>query len=157
MVGEEAPAVRPYGSDDLVSVAGLVGDERAVEQERHRAHVAAHDARAGVAVWIETSDRQGVLSLVATDPRLVSANNARRLFYELALACARDALGRGVERGRFTLRDARVVAMVEKDFNVVARGVGRNPRTGVEVGWEVVVDVATVVRQLEAWLRYQEA
>lgn len=153
MVGEEASAIRPYGSDDLASVRALFGDDRAVLQEGHRAHVAAHDARAGVAVWIETVDRRGLLALVATDARRVSPNNGRRLFYELALACAREALGRGVTTGRFTLRDARVRDMIEKDFDVVARGAGRDPETGVEVEWEVEVEVATAVRQLEGRLR----
>jgi len=144
--------VRPYRGEDLSAVRGLLGDERALALAGARAHVAAGEPRAGLAVWVEPAGEEGLLALAATDARFVSPGNGRRLLYELASACAREALARGVRRGRFVLRDARLRDAIERDFAVEAEARAVDPQSGEAVEWEVRVDVADAVRLLDRWL-----
>jgi hypothetical protein len=144
--------VRPYRREDLAAVRTLLGDERALALPGARAHVAAADPRAGVAVWLEPAGDEGLLAFVATDVRFVSPNNGRRLLYELARVCAREALARGVRGGRFVLRDARLRATIARDFAVETEARAIDPRTGEAVEWEVRVDVAEAARSLDRWL-----
>lgn len=145
--------VRPYRSEDLAAVRELARDGRALSARGVRAHVAAGDPRAGLAAWVETAGDESVLAIAATDARYVSPNNGRRLLYMLALACAREALQRGVLRGRFVLRDARLRAAIARDFAVETEARAVDPVSGVAVEWVARVDVAEAVRKLEGWLR----
>lgn len=143
---------RPAAPADAAAIAELVGDDLALQGGR-RVHVSAADARQGLGMWIESGAGQGLLTLVVTNARRLSVNNGRRLFYELSLACAREALTRGVLRGRFVLHDERLVKMVTRDFDVEAVVTGRDGDTRLPVEWTVDVDVAEQVRALERVLR----
>lgn len=139
-------ATRPVTDAERGRAAAVLGDARALASPRSHAHVAEEGPGRGVALWLEPppGGEEGCLGTV-----LVPPGPSPRLFYDLALACARDALSRGVRRGYFTLKDAALLARIQRDFEVEPQAAGWEPVTGRPVAWEIHVDVEDAVRQLE--------
>lgn len=137
------PATRPYRASDRESAIAALGDARAIDQPAHHVYTSNAGADHGVAVWSEPGPggepRLGAVVLPAED---------RRLFYQLVEACARDALDRGYERASFTVYDARLLTLIQRDFTVEAVPSAWDAQTGDAVAWEISVDLADALDQL---------
>ena len=140
---------RPLRESDHAQATALLGDGRPLRARGAHAHVAEAGPDEGLALWFEPGggDERGHLG-----PVLVPEAGGRRALYELVLACARDALGRDVARGWFTVKDAGLKARIERDFGVTAVVVGVEPVSQRPVEWQVEVDVAEQVARLEGVL-----
>jgi len=139
-------STRRYTAADRSAAIDQLGDRRAVDQAAHRLHVAEGGPAAGVALWVEPLPGRDSEALLGT---VKVAVEDRRLFYQLVAACAQDALDRGFERARFTVRDRRLLLRIQRDFIIEPQAIGRDPETGEAVEWEVSVDLQDALEQLE--------
>ena len=73
-----------------------------------------------------------------------------RVFYELALACANDAIARGYDRGYFTIKDHGLLRLLQRTFRIDPVAVGWEPEGGSPSEWEVHVDLRDAVEQLRS-------
>lgn len=137
------PATRPYEPSDRAAAIDGLGDARAVDQMSHRMVTADAGAAAGIALWIEPGPGGepllGEVKLPGDD---------RRLFYQLIEACAQDALDRGHAHASFTVHDARLLSLIERDFIVEPRPAAWDPASGAAVSWEIRVDLQDALDQL---------
>jgi hypothetical protein len=72
----------------------------------------------------------------------------RRLFYQLVNACARDAIARGYKHASFTVRDARLLSLIQRDFTVQAEPSAWDAGSGEPVQWEIRVELEDALQQL---------
>jgi len=137
------PATRPYEPSDRAAAVDALGDTRAVDQTSHRIVTAEAGANAGVAIWIEPGPggepHLGEVKLPVDD---------RRLFYQLIQACAQDALDCGFQHASFTVHNARLLALIERDFIVEPRPAAWDADTGQALSWDVRVDLRDALAQL---------
>ena len=137
--------IRPFRDQDRGPVLTFLGDPRTLDSPSHRLHVAEEaGAIVGAAVLIvPDAGDQVSLGFVTAPP------GRRDLFYRLVRACAQDALSRGFTRGYFPIHDERLLDLLRRDFAIAPIVVGRDPLTGRVTSWEVPVDLADAVRQLD--------
>ncbi len=137
------PATRPYEQSDRTAAIEELGDARAIDQTSHRMVTADAGAAAGIALWIEPGPGGeaylGEVELPGDD---------RRLFYQLIEACAQDALDRGFKHASFTVHDARLLSLIQRDFNVEPQPSAWDPDSGQAASWEVRVDLQDALVQL---------
>jgi hypothetical protein len=143
---------RAYAPADREAAAAALGDARPLDSPRVHAHVAEEGPAGGIALWAEPRGRPGRAGLPVLGPVLAPGEIAGRRFYALVLACAEDALTRGHRRGSFTLKDERLLRVIEDTFRVEPREAGWAPVTGEAVAWEIEVDLRDAVEQLRAVL-----
>jgi len=133
---------RPYRPEDRERAIAALG-VRSVDQATHHIHVGDAGPDAGIALWVEPGPGGepylGAITLPSPD---------RALFYELARASAQDALDRGYTHASFTLQDAALLALIERDFDVEAEPSAWDGGTGEAVQWEVRVDLRDALNQL---------
>ncbi len=72
----------------------------------------------------------------------------RRAFYELIRAAVQDIIADGFTRGFFSLFDERLLAQVDRDFNINSLPSARHPTTGQPVQWDIHVNLADALDQL---------
>jgi hypothetical protein len=137
-------STRPYREPDRGEALAVLGDARAIDSPRAHVHVSDGGAASGLALWLEPSPGE----LAYLGPISVPTGTPRRTFYELAAACARDALARGYARGSFHVHDDALLDRLRRDFAVTPEPVGWAPITGEPVHWEITVDLADAVQQL---------
>ena len=137
------PATRPYEPSDRAAAIDALGDARAIDQASHRVVTAEAGAAAGIALWIEPGPggepHLGEVKLPGDD---------QRLFYQLIEACAQDALDRGYEHASFTVHDAGLLALIERDFIVEPQPSAWDAASGRAVSWEVRVELRDALAQL---------
>lgn len=137
-------ATRPYRESDRERAVALLGDARSLQAPGGHAHVSDGGVDDGIVVWYEpAANEEPYLGAV-----ILPAGALRQRFYRLVLACAEDALARGFARGRFHVRDERLLTRIQRDFTVDARPSGWEANTGRAVEWEIVVELEDAVRQL---------
>ena len=141
------PATRPYEMSDRASAIEQLGDARAVDQVSHRIHTAEGGPAAGIAIWVEPGPG-GEPYLGAVK---LAADN-RQLFYQLIQACAQDAIDGGYEHASFTVHDARLLSLIQRDFAVEATPAGWDPEGGQPVQWDIRVELQDALEQLESVL-----
>ncbi len=137
------PATRPYEQSDRTAAIEELGDARAVDQTSHRIVTADAGAAAGIALWIEPG-RGGEAYL----GEVKLPGDDRRLFYQLIEACARDALDRGYQHASFTVHDARLLSLIQRDFSVEPQPAAWDPDSGQAASWEIRVDLQDALVQL---------
>ena len=141
------PATRPYEPSDRTAAIDTLGDARAVDQTSHRIVTAKAGAAAGIALWIEPGP--------GGEPYLGEVklpDDDRRLFYQLIEACAKDALDRGHEYAWFTVHDARLLSLIQRDFNVEPRPAAWDPVSGRVASWDIRVELQDALAQLRKTL-----
>ena len=141
------PATRPYEPSDRAAAIEQLGDARAVDQATHRIVTAEAGAAAGIALWTEPGP--------GGEPYLGEvklASDDRRLFYQLIEACAQDAFDRGYEHATFTVHDAQLLSLIERDFNVAPQPAAWDPSSGLAVSWEIRVELRDALAQLRTVL-----
>lgn len=137
------PATRPYAPSDRAAAIDALGDARAVDQTSHRIVTADAGAAAGIALWIEPGP--------GAEPYLGDVKlpgDDRHLFYQLIEACARDALDRGHTHASFTVHDARLLSLIQRDFNVEPQPSAWSPTSGQAASWEIRVELHDALAQL---------
>ena len=137
------PATKPYEPSDRAAAIDELGNSRAVDQTSHRIVTAKAGAAAGIALWIEPGPGGepylGEVKLPGDD---------RRLFYQLIEACAQDALDRSYQHASFTVHDARLLSLIQRDFSVEALPAAWDPDSGQATSWEIRVDLQDALAQL---------
>ena len=141
------PATRPYKTSDRHEAIKQLGDARVIDQASHHVHTAEYGPTGGVTVWVEPGPGG---EPYLGDVKLPADN--RRLFYQLIKACARDAIARGYEYASFTVRDARLLSLIHRDFKVDAEPSAWHAGTGDPVQWEIRVEMEDALRQLRSVL-----
>ena len=137
--------IRPFRDQDRGPLLTFLGDARGIDSPSHRLHVAEEGgAIVGAAVW--TQPDAGEEPLLGT---VIAPPGRWDLFYGLVKAAAQDALARGFKRARFTLLDRRLLVKLRRDFSIAPVVLGRDPRTGRAVSWEVLVELPDAIRQLD--------
>ncbi len=137
------PATRPYKASDRTAAIEELGDARAVDQTSHRIVTAEAGAAAGIALWIEPGPGGEPYLGEVKLPR-----DDRRLFYQLIKACAQNAIDRGFEHASFTVHDARLLSLIQRDFNVELQPAAWDPGSGVAVSWDIRVGLRDALVQL---------
>lgn len=137
--------IRPFREQDRGTLLTLLGDPRAIDSPSHRLHVAEEGGQiVGAVVWTQPdAGEEALLGTVTAPPERWD------LFYGLVKATAEDALARGFKRARFALFDRRLLDKVRRDFSIAPVVVGRDPRSGRAMSWEVLVDLPDALRQLD--------
>ena len=124
-----------------------LGDVRAIDQASHHVHTAAGGPAEGLAIWTEPGP--------GGEPHLGDVylpSDDRQLFYQLIKACARDALTRGYEHASFTVRDTRLLSLIQRDFTVEAKPSAWDAGTGAPARWEIRVELEDALQQLRGVL-----
>ena len=137
------PATKPYEPSDRAAAIDALGDSRAVDQTSHRIVTAKAGAAAGLALWMEPGPGGEPYLGEVKPPR-----DDRRLFYQLIEACAQDALDRGHQHASFTVHDARLLSLIQRDFNVEPQPSAWEPDSGQAASWEIRVDLQDALVQL---------
>ena len=137
--------IRPFRNQDRAPVLTFLGDARVIDSPSHRLHVAEEGGTiVGAAVWTQPDSGEEALLGTVFAPR-----ERWDLFYGMVKAAAEDALAHGFKRARFTLLDRRLLDKLRRDFSIAPVVVGRDPRTGTAMSWEVLVDLPDALRQLD--------
>jgi hypothetical protein len=139
--------VRPYREADRAATLAFLGDGRAIDAPRNHVFLSGGDTPDGVALWAEPPERSAEpphLGAVVTN---AAGTNAR--FYDLVLACARDALDRGYERGSFTIKNRGLLRVLQATFRIEPVAVGWEAEGRMPAEWEVRVDLRDAVDQLD--------
>jgi hypothetical protein len=145
---EATMAVRTIQETERAQAAALLGESRSLDSKRVRALVHEQGPAAGLALWVEPAGGgEPLLGAVITPA------GAGATFYELALACAEDALARGHRSASFRVKDALLLHEVQRTFHVEPVASGWTPRTGEPSEWDIRVDLPDAIGQLRAVLR----
>lgn len=139
-------AVRPYHESDRDQALALLGGSRAIDSPAHHVWVADAGPQAGLALWVAPApgEEEGHLG-----PVIVPRGAPARLMYELALACIRDAQARNVRHGYLTVKDPRLLALIQRDTQFHAQPCGWHPVTGKPIEWEIHSTVDNAIAELE--------
>lgn len=141
------PATRPYQTLDRAEAIAQLGDTRAIDQAAHHVHTAEGGPADGVAIWIEPGP--------GSEPYLGNVKlpgDNRQLFYQLIKACAQDARKRGYAHASFTVRDARLLSLIQRNFTVEAKPSAWDADTSDPVQWEIRVELEDALQQLRSVL-----
>lgn len=144
--------VSRFDENDRADVLALLGgDERTLDSPNHRVHVAKDGGQViGAVLWLRP-DAIGETMLGAVTLSPGSEGN-RPLFYKLIAACIQDAVDEGFQKGYATIRDAGMVALLDRDFDITVTESAWEPNTRTAVQWEIHVDLADVLAQLQRFL-----
>jgi len=132
--------VRPYTQVDRAAAEALLGDARPLDAPESHVHVADD----GIALWLDPPVGGDEPYL---GPVLCPAGPGRR-FYELVLACAKDALQRGYRRGYFKIKDPALLRVLQATFRIEPVAAGWLPESGRPAEWDVHVDLVDAIEQL---------
>ncbi len=105
--------------------------------------VVANNADAGYATFLARGD--GILPMLG---EIKTRTPNRRLFYRLIARAVDVLIAAGNERGDFDVKDPRLVALIERDFDVVVQWIGHNVKTGKAGYAHIEVDLLDARRQL---------
>jgi len=84
------------------------------------------------------------LGLVFTPP----GPSAEGRFYRLVRFGVEELVARGFKKGRFEIRDAALLKVLQATFTIDARPYGRDAVTGEPTSWSVEVDLEDALAQL---------
>jgi hypothetical protein len=140
---------RPPRPDERAALDIALGRAGAADQPNARIFVDADGPAAGVALWLDTGTR-ALLGAVT------HAEGAGPKFYALVKQCALDARAAGYTTATFTIRDQRLLRLLQRTFTIAPEAAGWEPntpsggagRTAKE--WTVTVDLDDALRQLAA-------
>lgn len=133
---------------DRAWISALIGGTAAIDAPRNRIEVVEDGDDKAAAVWV-SPDGEGIPILGAV---LAIGPERRDLIYAAVIAACNAALAEGHTRGRAMIPDRRMVTRLRRDLGLTAAPAGRHVKTGQPSHWEIDIDLAQIVGQLERFV-----
>jgi hypothetical protein len=141
----EPRTVRPITPEDREAAEALLGDVRPFSALDSHIHVAGEAAIDSLALWLDPAPGSDEAYLGSV---ITPSAEPDEHFYELVLVCAEDALGRGLHRAYFAVKDRALLRTLQSTFKIDPIETGWEPLTGTPSEWEVHVDLRDAAQQL---------
>lgn len=135
------PGVRPYRAADRQEALEHIPSNILNSREVIVADAGPH---AGYLTWLDAAN--GSLPVLCD----IWTPDHRQLFYRLIALAAVQAIDRGYKRAWFPIVDRKVLALIERDFDVTVEVEAIDTETGKPSRWRIEVGLADALEQLQA-------